>query len=411
MTTFPALIPSTRTYSPGEYPITPHPLLSGSEIRVRHSNTVLGARLRLTFQAASSADVVAVRNHYNGRQGGFLPFAIPVELLSGVTTPADFTPSGHQWVYASRPSVVDVPIAGDTPTNRHDLVVELVTVPPENTIVAGARITVRATVRGGSAQLGAYIESFASVVGGAASAVITNEAEGAAITADVSVDGGAASAVTPDPDFASVSLLLPCNGTNGSTTFTDASSSALTVTPTGNAQISTAQSKWGGSSALFDGTGDYLSTTLGSSIGTGDFTAEAWVYINAFPGFVPIIQIGDSFLSSGLILSPSSTGRIAIGGNNGGFITGTTETVSISTWTHLAVTRQGTTLRAFVDGVLDGSTTHSFSLAATVRIGAELYNGGLGGQANAYVDDVRITTGVARYTASFTPPSGPFATS
>jgi hypothetical protein len=192
MTIFPDLIPSTRTYSPGEYPITPHPLLSGAEIRVRHSNTVLGVRLRLTFQAATSADVVAVRNHYNGRQGGFLPFAIPVELLSGVTTPADFTPAGHQWVYASRPRVVDVPIAGDTPTNRHDLVVELVTVPPENTIVSGARITVRATVRGGSAQLGAYIESFASVVGGAATVEASTEALGAAITSSASVVGGSA---------------------------------------------------------------------------------------------------------------------------------------------------------------------------------------------------------------------------
>jgi hypothetical protein len=194
MTTFPALIPSTRTYIPGEYPITPHPLLSGSEIRVRHSNTVLGVRLRLTFTAVSSADVVAVRNHYNGRQGGFLPFAIPVQLLSGVTTPADFTPAGHQWVYASRPSVVDVPIAGDTPTNRHDLVVELVTVPPENTIVSGARITVRATVRGGSAQLGAYIESFASVVGGEATA----PSAGAAITVEAFVVGGAATGATID---------------------------------------------------------------------------------------------------------------------------------------------------------------------------------------------------------------------
>jgi hypothetical protein len=192
MTTFPALIPSTRTYSPGEYPITPHPLLSGSEIRVRHSNTVLGVRLRLTFQAASSADVVAVRNHYNGRQGGFLPFAIPVELLSGVTTPADFTPAGHQWVYASRPSVVDVPIAGDTPTNRHDLVVELVTVPPENTIVAGARMGARVTLQAGSAERGAFFDVFTSLAAGAAAVVGESFTSGALIDVDASLAAGVA---------------------------------------------------------------------------------------------------------------------------------------------------------------------------------------------------------------------------
>jgi len=196
MTTFPALIPSTRTYSPGEYPNTPHPLMSGSEIRVRHSNTVLGVRLRLTFQAASSDDVVAVRNHYNGRRGGFLPFAIPVELLSGVTTPADFTPAGHQWVYAARPQVVDVPIEGPTPTNRHDLVVELVTVPPENTIVAGARFRVRATLQAGSADRGAFFEVFTLLEAGAAAAIGESFTSGALIDVNASLVAGVAAAGT-----------------------------------------------------------------------------------------------------------------------------------------------------------------------------------------------------------------------
>jgi hypothetical protein len=193
MTTFPTLTPSTRTYSPGEFPSTAHPLLSGSEVRVRHSNTVLGVRLRLTFAAASSDDILAVRNHYNGRRGGFLPFAIPVDLLSGVSSPDDFTPAGHQWVYAARPQVVDVPIEGPTPTNRHDLVVELQTVPPENTIVAGARIAARAFLRAGSAQLGTYIGAIARLTAGAASAVTPGLAPGASITATASLVAGEAS--------------------------------------------------------------------------------------------------------------------------------------------------------------------------------------------------------------------------
>ena len=60
-----------------------------------------------------------------------------------------------------------------------------------------------------------------------------------------------------DPYYSAVSLLLPMDGTNGSTTFTDSSLNGLTVTAVGNAQISTTQSKYGGASGYFDGTGDY----------------------------------------------------------------------------------------------------------------------------------------------------------
>lgn len=209
MSIFPAMIPSTRSYSPGEYPNTAHPLMSGSEIRVRHSNTVLGVRLRLTFTAITSAELVAVRNHYQDQRGGFLPFAIPEELLSGVATPADFTPAGHQWRYAARPSVSDVPIPGTTPTNRHDLVLELESVPPENTIVSGARLRAQVLLQTGSAQRGAFFDVIASVVGGAAGylleanlyatvELVRGEAGvgggEVAITAEASLAAGAASA-------------------------------------------------------------------------------------------------------------------------------------------------------------------------------------------------------------------------
>jgi hypothetical protein len=86
--------------------------------------------------------------------------------------------------------------------------------------------------------------------------------------------------VPVDPVFNNVSLLLHGNGTNGSTTITDNSPSPKTVTAVGNAQISTAQSKFGGASIAFDGSGDYL-TVLNSSqfnFGVDDFTIEAWFY-------------------------------------------------------------------------------------------------------------------------------------
>jgi hypothetical protein len=83
-----------------------------------------------------------------------------------------------------------------------------------------------------------------------------------------------------DPYLSNVSLLLKMDGANNSTTFTDSSLTPKAVFANGNAKISTAQSKFGGSSALLDGTGDYLSLAhnSGFSIESSDFTLEAWVY-------------------------------------------------------------------------------------------------------------------------------------
>jgi hypothetical protein len=81
-----------------------------------------------------------------------------------------------------------------------------------------------------------------------------------------------------DPNFANVSLLLYGNGINGSTSIIDSSPSPKTVTAFGNAQISTAQSKFGGSSIAFDGTGDYLTVPDNDNfaLGNGNFTIECW---------------------------------------------------------------------------------------------------------------------------------------
>ena len=82
-----------------------------------------------------------------------------------------------------------------------------------------------------------------------------------------------------DPFYSAVSLLLPMDGTNGSTAFTDSGPNALTITAVGNTQISTTQSKYGGASGYFDGTGDYLSISPNTAIdlSSGDFTIEFWI--------------------------------------------------------------------------------------------------------------------------------------
>ena len=92
---------------------------------------------------------------------------------------------------------------------------------------------------------------------------------------------GAVGGVERDPFFANVSLLLHGDGTNGSTTIVDSSPSPKTVTAVGDAKISTAQSKFGGASIGFDGSGDSLAAPASiSHFGTGDFTIELWIYRN-----------------------------------------------------------------------------------------------------------------------------------
>ena len=217
--------------------------------------------------------------------------------------------------------------------------------------------------------------------------------------------------VPNDPNFAFNSLLLHGNGTNGSTVITDSSGSPKTVTAVGNAQISTAQSKpgFGGSSIAFDGTGDYLDVGSNSAFGYGlsDFTIEFWVYRNASGALQVVVdhRIGVSLrvaptlyiLSNSIIYYTNGENRITGG------------TLASTQWVHVALSRSGSSTRLFLDGVQTGSTytdTNNY-IDSPVRVGGA-NDGSAVASLNGYIDDLRITKGVARYTANFTPPTLPF---
>jgi hypothetical protein len=223
-----------------------------------------------------------------------------------------------------------------------------------------------------------------------------------------------------DPNFSSVSLLLHMDGSNGSTSFVDSSANAFTVTAVGNAQISTAQSKFGGSSAFFDGTGDYLSITDNNafSFGSGAFTIEAWVYYIPTSGSFAIASQRASATvnaSWGLILSSLNNGPTFAYSTNGTFMTNLAKTFSISananSWHHFAVCRSGNTLYFFADGTSLGTfalaSTPFYDSTAPVLIGA-MNSTTPASFMNGYIEELRITKGVARYTANFTVPSEPF---
>jgi hypothetical protein len=220
-----------------------------------------------------------------------------------------------------------------------------------------------------------------------------------------------------------VTLLLKADGTNGSTSIIDSSPSPKTVTAFGNAQISTAQSKFGGASIAFDGSGDYASVSDTSNFRLGllgePFTFELWFYLNATGDYAFLSRGGGSpdwtdttgyqyfaFIESGVLYWMWKKGV----GNNLAFVS-TNTLPAIGQWHHCAAVYDGTTTRLFINGSSVGTpSTEPYvtpSSANRVRIGAGPVDANLL-SLNGYIDDLRITKGVARYTASFTPPTAAF---
>lgn len=226
-----------------------------------------------------------------------------------------------------------------------------------------------------------------------------------------------------DPHFANVVLLaLNENGTDGSTTFDDQSNSNHTLTAVGNAQWDTAQAPSGlTSSGLFDGNGDRITVTSGGTdfdFGTSPFSIEGFLRIAASTqmNIFDADGFGQGFPRSWIIAKYSS----AFGPENKllwAIATGTeyvtTNAISLNTWTHFYVGRDGATLYTALDGIVNTHNVGSgYSIPATGG-----YNPTIGGQAtygnwyNGHIAAIRVTKGVARYTANFAPPSLPLPTS
>ena len=121
-----------------------------------------------------------------------------------------------------------------------------------------------------------------------------------------------AAAAPTDEYFGDVSLLLYGDGTNGSTAIVDSSSNNHTVTAYDNAQISTAQSKFGGASMYFDGSGDYLASSVSDtlSLGTSDFTIECWAWRSASsPANSVLMQMSNSADTNSALFGFAASGN------------------------------------------------------------------------------------------------------
>jgi hypothetical protein len=221
-----------------------------------------------------------------------------------------------------------------------------------------------------------------------------------------------------DPYFANVELLLHGNGSHGSTVILDSSKNGFTPSAIGgNASISTAQSRWGGSSIYFDGTGDYIAyNTLLPALGTADLTIEFWFMTTTTSKQQAIIDTkqvdGDSEPRvdfDNTFNGGANDGVLFFAGNAG---RATSSALSANTWYHVAVTRTSNVWRLFVGGVQAGS---NYTLATNMtrrRISLGCYtdvqNTSSTNKFQGYLDDLRVTMGVSRYTTTFAVPTAPF---
>lgn len=199
------------------------------------------------------------------------------------------------------------------------------------------------------------------------------------------------------------SLLLHMNDVNGSTVFKDSGINPKTVTAFSGAKISTLRSKFGGSSGYCDGVAAYvnISDSTDFSFGSADFTIELWAYSSNYSGTIISKNNAGSGFSpfhiNGQLLYMSSAGvswDVANGISLG--------VLPINRWIHIALVRYNNTISAYVNGILVCNFSYSGSLynpANAIRLGGSSLN-----WLECYYDEIRISTGIARWKGSFTPP-------
>ena len=198
----------------------------------------------------------------------------------------------------------------------------------------------------------------------------------------------------------------------------DKSQSCPSITLAGNTKSSTAQTKYLTSSIYVDGTGDYILLDDNGDLHdmfAADFTIEGWYYPSTTPASsvtAVFSKRANGSTTGGVLLyfaGADTTPSLLVdtGGSWGINSASTSSGFTVGQWNHFAVTRNGSAFKVFIDG----SSVLSVSSSATIPNNTAKF--GIGTMGNdgsyampaAYFSDIRITKGLARYTANFTPPS------
>lgn len=212
----------------------------------------------------------------------------------------------------------------------------------------------------------------------------------------------------PVTAITNTSLLL--NATNAGIYDATAINDMETV---GNAQVSTTQAKWGASSMYFNGSNSFVKIPQNILLfpgTTGNFTLEFWIYFTNFTSG-PVIfdnRLGTYTTNFAIYCNNSGGQTVALYANSADrAISGS---LSTATWYHMAVTRSSGTTRFFIAGTQVGSnytdannySSTAYTLGGAFNLSTNVLNG--------YIEDLRMTNGIARYTANFTPPTAAFPT-
>lgn len=239
---------------------------------------------------------------------------------------------------------------------------------------------------------------------------------------------GSAESVVADPYFATntVTLLNFDNIANGTTTLAtkDLTNTVWTMGK-GTAQVSTSVKKYGTGSIYFPSTGSNSSISLSGSttetavstafnFGTGDFTIEFWAYPITSTGTRGIFALHTATGTQHLCVRLDNTNKpnYTFGGSTSNSTTSATA-LSANTWYHFAFVRASSTLTLYIDGTSKATTASmTYNVPSAPGVLGRSYSDNLSLEVfPGYVDELRVTKGIARYTANFTPPAGPFATS
>lgn len=218
------------------------------------------------------------------------------------------------------------------------------------------------------------------------------------------------SVVDIDDSSIKVESRFPEFETINTTTFENYSRSAKTIVTNGNAQRSTTQSKFGGGSVYLDGTGDYLSILDNTAFDiSSNYTIESWIYLPSLPSGAYSMLFGLTGINWYWGIR-NNGGTLYLTHYDGASVleqsSGTTLTTGV--WAHVAWSKTGTTLRAFLNGtqVFSGTSSTSTTDANGLNIGyAFTYVNQY--QFNGYLDEIRVSN-IARYTSNFNIPTSAF---
>lgn len=220
-----------------------------------------------------------------------------------------------------------------------------------------------------------------------------------------------------DSNFANVSLMLHCDGANGSTRIIDSSQYAHGILAFGNAAISTSGMRFGKPSLAFDGSGSYLvlPDSIPLEFGASSITLEFQVKTTQTAVYACLMGRDTGSFSEGswaVLINGSASGAVELWAadysRGAPLLSASSAAINDGSWHHAAISRSGSMWRLFVDGVQLAINTFSGSFTnadLTINLGRQPgYSRDFAGN----LAQVRITKGLARYTANFTPPSAPF---